>query len=92
MYIKYEARKFGPNHVYLARYELGPVRFYIGPGRPDTNKRVDSDTKLNTASKLVTVRLLLSWSNLFFALNRTYRTVYLFCPDFSVLNRPARHV
>ena len=63
MYIKYEARKFGPNHVYLARYA---VRFYIGPGRPDTNKRVGSDTKLNTAGKLVTVRLLLSWSNLFF--------------------------
>jgi hypothetical protein len=36
---KHEAREPGTKLVFWARSKPGTVRFYVGPGRPDTNKR-----------------------------------------------------
>jgi hypothetical protein len=37
---KHEARESGTKPVIWARFEPGTARFYAGPGRPGTNKRV----------------------------------------------------
>jgi hypothetical protein len=37
---KHEAREPGTKPTVWARFEPGMTRFYAGPARPDTNKRV----------------------------------------------------
>jgi hypothetical protein len=74
---KHEARKPGPKHVFLARYEPGPVRFYTGLGRPGTNKQVGPGQEnkhggLAQHDPFTSKPVKLA----FFALNRAYRPAF----------------
>jgi hypothetical protein len=40
----HEAREPGTKPAICARYEPGTTRFYVGPGQPGMNKRLDGPT------------------------------------------------
>jgi hypothetical protein len=69
---KHEARELDTKPAVWARSEPGPTRFYAGPGRPDTNKRVglEQETKHDGLARhgpFADVK------PAFFALKRAYR-------------------
>jgi hypothetical protein len=45
---KHEAREPGPKPAVWARSKPSTTRFYAGLGRPGTNKRAGSNSKLGT--------------------------------------------